>query len=111
VCAVLSVAFIFAGDISFVANVTNFTLFVTFVVINAAVIVLRFRLPRTPRPFRIPYSIGRVPLIPAAGLVFCIFLLAQQEWAVLVFGVVLTGGGLALAVVMQPRLLKSEELP
>ena len=96
ICGVLSVLLIFAGDIAFVAGVTNFTLFITFIVINAAVIALRYHSPHTPRAFRVPYSIGRLPLIPVAGIVFCIFLLAMQEMAVLALGVVLTGVGVVL---------------
>ncbi|HUW85961.1 MAG TPA: amino acid transporter, partial [Methanoregula sp.] len=76
--------------------VTNFTLFITFIVINAAVIALRYHSPHTPRAFRVPYSIGRLPLIPVAGIVFCIFLLAMQELVVLALGVVLTGVGVVL---------------
>jgi APA family basic amino acid/polyamine antiporter len=90
---------IFAGDIAFIANVTNFTLFITFIVINAAVIVLRYHSPHTPRPFRIPCSIGRLPLVPVAGIVFCIFLLAVQDLAVLTLGLVLTGVGVVLMVI------------
>ena len=100
VCGVLSLMLIFAGDIAFIANVTNFTLFLTFMVINAAVIVLRYHSPRTPRPFRIPYSIGRLPLVPVAGIVFCIFLLGVQDLAVLTFGLVLTGIGVVLMIII-----------
>ena len=97
-CGLLSIALIFAGDIAFIANVTNFTLFVTFIVINAAVIFLRYHSPESPRPFRMPLSIGRFPLIPLAGLVFCIFLLTRQDLPVLGLGVVLTGVGIVLMV-------------
>jgi APA family basic amino acid/polyamine antiporter len=99
ICGVLSGILIFAGDIAFIANVTNFTLFITFIVINAAVIVLRYRSPSIPRPFRIPCSIGRLPLVPVAGIVFCIFLLAVQDLAVLTLGLVLTGVGVVLMVI------------
>jgi len=99
ICGVLSGILIFAGDIAFIANVTNFTLFITFIVINAAVIVLRYRSPSILRPFRIPCSIGRLPLVPVAGIVFCIFLLAVQDLAVLTLGLVLTGVGVVLMVI------------
>jgi APA family basic amino acid/polyamine antiporter len=99
ICGFLSGMFIFAGDIAFVAGVTNFTLFITFLVINAAVIALRYKSPNTPRPFRVPYTIGRLPLIPVAAIVFCIFLLTVQELAVLALGVVLTGIGIVLMVI------------
>ena len=99
ICGVLSGMLIFAGDIAFIANVTNFTLFITFIVINAAVIVLRYHSPHTSRPFRIPCSIGRLPLFPVAGIFFCIFLLAVQDLAVLTLGLVLTGVGVVLMVI------------
>jgi APA family basic amino acid/polyamine antiporter len=100
-CGVLSIALLFAGDIAFIANVTNFTLFVTFIMINAVVIFLRYHSPESPRPFRIPLSIGKLPLIPLAGLVFCIFLLSRQELPVLGLGVVLTVVGIVLMVIAE----------
>jgi len=100
VCGGLSILLVFAGDITFIANVTNFTLFVTFIVINAAVIVLRYHSPQTPRPFRIPFAVGRLPLVPVAGIFFCIFLLTVQDLAVLTLGVVLTGVGVVLMVII-----------
>ena len=98
-CGIFSIALLFTGDIAFIANVTNFMLFVTFIVINAAVIFLRYSSPESPRPFRIPFTVGKLPLIPLFGLVFCIFLLAQQELSVLGLGVALTVVGIALMVV------------
>jgi basic amino acid/polyamine antiporter, APA family len=99
-CGVLSIMLIFAGDIAFIANLTNFTLFITFIAINTAVIVLRYHSPQIPRPFRIPYSVGRLPLVPVAGIIFCIFLLAVQDLAVLTFGMILTGVGIVLMVII-----------
>lgn len=95
----LSVVLLFAGDIAFIANVTNFTLFITFIVINAAVVVLRYRSPGIPRPFRIPGSVGRLPVLPAAGILLCLFLLAAQELVVLALGAALTGTGIVLMFV------------
>ena len=54
--------------IDIVANLTNFAIFTTFIFINAAVIVLRFKEPNTPRPFKIPLSIYRVPIVPVLGI-------------------------------------------
>lgn len=96
VCGILSVVLIFAGDIAFIANVTNFTLFVTFIGINASVIALRYHSPGAPRAFRVPGSVGRLPLLPVAGIVFCILLLASQELPVLLLGTALTGAGILL---------------
>jgi APA family basic amino acid/polyamine antiporter len=101
-CSLLTIGSVFAGDIAFVANVTNFTLFVTFIVINGSVIALRFRAPQALRPFRIPFTAGNIPIIPVTGLIFCIFLLFQQDWPVLVLGGALTVVGIILAYIKNP---------
>ncbi|MBP7119686.1 MAG: amino acid permease [Methanolinea sp.] len=91
--------FMFVGDIAFVANISNFTLFVTFMVVNLSVIILRYREPRSERPFSIPGNIGRFPLFPLLGLVACIFLLVQLETLVLGIGALLTGIGIVVVLV------------
>jgi APA family basic amino acid/polyamine antiporter len=90
----LSMVFVFAGDIELVANVTNFTLFVTFIVINATLILLRYREPGLKRPFRVPLTIGKFPVLPLFGLAFCIFMLSQLNAEVLLIGamLILLGG-------------------
>lgn len=99
VCGALSLVLIFTGDIAFIANVTNFTLFVTFIVINASVIALRYHSPEATRVFRVPGAVGRLPVLPVAGIIFCILLLASQEWTVLVLGTALTGAGIVLMLI------------
>jgi APA family basic amino acid/polyamine antiporter len=91
---VLSLLFVFAGDIAFVANVDNFTLFVTFFVINAALIVLRFKEPHVERPFMVPFTIGRFPVLALLGMLFSIFMLLQLEAKVILVGagIVVVGG-------------------
>ncbi len=93
VTSVLSILFVFAGDIAFVANVVNFTLFVTFFVINAAVILLRYKEPQMKRPFRVPLTIGKFPVLALFGILFCLFMLLQLEWKVLLVGSALVALG------------------
>lgn len=95
----LSMLFIFSGDIAFVANVDNFTLFVTFFVINAALILLRYKEPQMKRAFRVPLAIGKFPVLPLFGIMFCVFMLFQLEWNVLLVGAVLVVIGLVLSFV------------
>jgi APA family basic amino acid/polyamine antiporter len=92
--SVLSLVFIFAGDIAFVANIANFTLFVTFFVINAALIVLRFKEPHLERPFIVPFTIGKFPVLAFLGMLFSIFMLFQLEAKVILVGagIVVVGG-------------------
>jgi APA family basic amino acid/polyamine antiporter len=79
--------------IAIVANVTNFALLAAFLIINATVVALRYREPNTHRPFRIPLSLGRLPLIPVCGVVSSLFLLSYVGIdAILIgLGVGLTG--------------------
>ncbi len=87
-CSLLSLSL---GSISDVAMVTNFTLYITFTVINAAVIQLRFRIPDQPRPFRIPLSIGRLPLLPCFGVLTSVLFLFQLDRRVLIIGGTIIG--------------------
>ena len=55
VVGLISVGMIVAlQNIAVVASVTNFALLATFVIINGAVIVLRYREPNVARPFNVP---------------------------------------------------------
>ncbi|MDK2975313.1 MAG: basic amino acid/polyamine antiporter, family [Methanofollis sp.] len=97
VAGAISSAFLFAGNIAYVANATNAVLFLTFMAINAAAIVLRFRAPGAVRPFRIPVSIRGIPVIPLLGIFFSVFLLAQLDPDVLALGAVLVVSGALIA--------------
>jgi APA family basic amino acid/polyamine antiporter len=94
-----AIVFVFAGEIAFVANVTNFMLFLTFMVINTAVILLRLRAPDEPRPFCVPGAIRGVPILPVLGIITCFALLGQLEPAVLLIGCVLAALGVALSFI------------
>ncbi len=59
---ILCMGFVLLGDIALVANVNNFTVFVTFITINAALMLLRYRKPEISRPFKVPLAIGKVPV-------------------------------------------------
>jgi APA family basic amino acid/polyamine antiporter len=86
VAMVCSILFLSLGNISDVAMVANFTLYITFIVINAAVILLRFRMPERSRPFRVPLSVGRLPLLPCLGILTCVLFLFQLDARVLLIG-------------------------
>ncbi|MHC1626659.1 MAG: APC family permease [Methanoculleaceae archaeon] len=86
---VVSVLFLLAGDIREVAQMANFTLFFTYAIINAAVIMLRFRGPEIPRPFRVPGAIRNIPIIPVLGIASCLFFLIHIDRSVLLMGTIL----------------------
>jgi len=98
---VLSMAFVLLEDIAFVANVNNFTVFQTFIVINAALIVLRYKNPEKARPFHVPISLGRMPLLPFLGILVNAFMLLQLSWQVLAIGLGLTLLGVAASFLVE----------
>lgn len=85
--AAVAAAFTLTGEIAYVANATNFALFLTFALINATVILLRRREPDIPRPFRVPLDVRGVPLVPLLGIFFSFFLLLQIEAEVVLLGI------------------------
>ncbi|NTV01140.1 MAG: amino acid permease, partial [Methanoregulaceae archaeon] len=95
--------FLFLGDIGVVANVTNFTLFVTFGVVNGSVILLRFKNPSLSRPFTIPGAIRAVPVIPVIGILSCAFLFLQLTLEVIAIGGLLTFAGCIAALLAGRR--------
>jgi APA family basic amino acid/polyamine antiporter len=88
-----AILFTLAGDIGFVAELTNFTLFLTFSVINGSVILLRARRPDLHRPFRVPGSLAGVPVLPLAGVIASAVLLALLDPGVLGLGALLVALG------------------
>jgi len=93
VSMILALAALFIGSISLVANITNFTVFITFATINLAVIWLRYDWPHAPRKFKVPLNIGRFPLLPIFGAFTCVFMITTFSIEVIFggFGIVLVG--------------------
>ena len=58
------------------AELTNIGILLAFVVVCAAVIVLRYRAPDLPRTFRSP----GMPVVPAIGVGFSIWLITFLQW-------------------------------
>ncbi|MER6736346.1 amino acid permease [Streptomyces puniciscabiei] len=58
------------------AELTNIGILLAFVVVCAAVIVLRYRRPELPRTFRTPW----MPVVPALGCVFSVWLITFLQW-------------------------------
>jgi APA family basic amino acid/polyamine antiporter len=79
------------GVLTVVAGVTDAAVYVTFLSVQATVILLRRRQPDAPRPFRLPGTIGWVPVAPIVGFGLVVVLLAALPRSVL-----LLGGGVAL---------------
>lgn len=91
--AIGAVGFALIGDLTFIASVTDFAVYVVFLAVNASVIVLRRRVPEAPRGFRVPGSIRGVPVVPIAGSLAAVAMIPQLTGSSLLLGVGLLGIG------------------
>lgn len=82
-----AVMFLFIGDIATIANITVFTIVLIFAFVNASLIWLRLTEPDIHRPFRVPLSIARVPVLPSLGLITSLLGLSQFEFYPAMVGV------------------------
>ena len=57
------------------AELTNIGILLAFIVVSAAIIVLRYRSPEIPRTFRTPF----MPVLPLVGIAFSIWLISQLD--------------------------------
>jgi APA family basic amino acid/polyamine antiporter len=92
VVASVIAGFVKIGD---AAELTNIGILLAFIVVSAAVIVLRYRSPDLPRTFRTPL----MPITPLVGIVFSIWLISKLQEATwirffvwLVIGIVIYAG-------------------
>jgi len=68
--------FIFLGDIGVVAGLANLMLLVVFVLVNAALLKLRYSRPELERGFRTPLNVGQLSVTAVAGLLSSLGLIA-----------------------------------
>ena len=71
--------FLLLGDIKIVAGMSSLGALLVFVSVNIALIVLRFKEPTQNRPFRVPLSIGKVPILPILAILVSLTLIIQYD--------------------------------
>lgn len=108
VSAAVAAAFVGLGDLSLVASVTDFAVYLVFIAVNLAVVLLRFWQPKRHRPFVIRGSIRRVPITPVLALVTIAVLLPSLEPAAILLGAAVTVAG-AVFYVVQRRVRSTAE--
>ena len=86
VSVVAAAGFIMIGDLTLIASVTDLAVYLVFIAVNLAVVILRFRAPEHPRPFRTPLAVGRFPVLPVAGLVAVLVMIPALRWEALALG-------------------------
>jgi amino acid transporter len=83
----MSAALVPIGNVKILAELSSFAALLAFLAVNLALIIVRYRLPDLPRPFRVPLTIGRMPLLPLAAIASICLLLANFDWEIYVAGV------------------------
>ena len=93
VSMILALGTIAIGDIALVANITNFTVFITFITVNLAVIWLRYDWPNAKRGFKVPVNIGKFPVLSMFGAFACTFMITTFSIEVILggFAMILVG--------------------
>ena len=75
--------FALIGNIEIIARITTIFIFITFITVNLAVIVLRIRKKALIRPYRIPINIQNIPVLSVLGILMTIILLIYNMYSLL----------------------------
>jgi amino acid transporter len=76
------------GSVRLLAEMSSFAALSAFLAVNAVLIRLRYRQPHHPRPFRVPGSIGRLPILPLLAIASIALLMTFFDWQIYLAGVV-----------------------
>ncbi|MCW4039238.1 MAG: APC family permease [Candidatus Bathyarchaeota archaeon] len=89
----LAVAFSLLENLSLVVEITNLGTFITFTSVNLSAIILRVREPDKQIPFKTPFQIGKIPIIPLIGLLSSGLLITQlSQLAIIIGGITILVG-------------------
>ncbi|MBN1494764.1 amino acid permease [Candidatus Peregrinibacteria bacterium] len=87
---IVSLLFCLIKEIDLIAELTNFTIFITFALINLSLIFLRYKSPDLERPYKAPLNVGRFPVMALFGILSCVFLTTQLSLTVIIGGFILS---------------------
>ena len=88
----LSLIFVMFGDISFVAGITDFAIFLVFLIVNLSLLVLRYKV-KAKRGFTVPLNIGKFNILAFLGILSAVFMMFNLEAivAIAAIGLALSG--------------------
>jgi APA family basic amino acid/polyamine antiporter len=99
-CLGLAAAFALTGELAVAAGASNFAIFVAFEAVCVSLIVLRYRRPDLPRPFRLPLTWRRLPVLPVLGLLLVALQIGNLSRDVLALGAGLFASGIVAMEVL-----------
>jgi len=103
-----SILFLGFGEIETVANMTDFLIFFTFIVINLSAIKIRYMDFDDLRDFKTPLNIGKFPIIPVFGIVSCLMLMAYMNMGIIFYAAVFIAGGLLVSEVLERKGIRAK---
>jgi APA family basic amino acid/polyamine antiporter len=74
--------------------------FAVFIVINATLIFFRVKKP-VREGFKVPFSIGKIPILPVFGIITSVFMIGNLSISVLLLGILLIIIGLIVHFVLR----------
>lgn len=84
------------GNVKTLAEASSFAALLAFLVVNATLIVLRYREPKHQRPFRVPISLGSMPMLPLLAIGCIVVLLGYFDRGIYAAGAIILLVSLAL---------------
>jgi APA family basic amino acid/polyamine antiporter len=71
---IVMISFALIGNIETIARIANIFIFITFLIVNFSVIVLRLKHKEVKRPFKIPFNIYNIPVTAILAIILIIIL-------------------------------------
>jgi len=109
ITSIIAMLFVLAGELRYIAFVTNFGIFVLFFMVNLAAILLRLKEPGQARAFRIPGSIAKIPILPLLGALASIFMLSRIDINSAIFASIFLFLGIPLYFIFKALELQQTE--
>jgi basic amino acid/polyamine antiporter, APA family len=98
VFSLISLIFLFIQNIEVTAALTDIGIFTLFFFVNASAIMLRFTQPNLKREWKIPFNIGKIPLLSVLGALSCLIMIFSLNHPVHLFGFELSSLMLSIIV-------------
>ena len=97
VTALAAIGFSLIGNIGTVAEMTNFAVFASFILVNFSLIIMRVREKKPAiEGFRVPFNIKNIPITAVLGILVSLFLLIQLPNLVILSGIILVVSGIVV---------------
>ncbi|MBR9707081.1 MAG: amino acid permease, partial [Candidatus Diapherotrites archaeon] len=109
--ALLTGAFTLFEHIEEIASMTNFFVFATFFIVNASVIWLRFKQPKKKRLFKVPFNIGKVPVLSVIGALVCVLMLNYLRITEITVTATIIITGILIAIWLDKKTCEPEKAP